>query len=174
MLGDTAVAVHPDDERYSKYVGKKVLLPIAEREIPVIADEEVDMELGTGAVKVTPAHSPVDFELGQKHGLEVVNVINEKGLMEGDIPERFKGMGTVECSKALVKELDEKGLLEKIENTEHEVTVCERCRTNIEPIISNQWYLNVKPLAEKALKELKEGNIKVYPRGCLLYTSRCV
>ncbi len=165
MLGDAAVAVHPKDKRYLKYIGKKVLLPIAEREIPVIADEEVDMELGTGAVKVTPAHSPVDFELGQKHGLEVVNVINEKGLMEGDIPERFKGMGTVECSKALVKELDEQGLLEKIENTEHEVTVCERCRTNIEPIISNQWYLNVKPLAEKALKELGKENIKVYPKG---------
>ncbi|NLZ24522.1 valine--tRNA ligase [Candidatus Dojkabacteria bacterium] len=165
MLGDTAVAVHPKDKRYSKYVGKKVLLPIADREIPVIADEEVDMELGTGAVKVTPAHSPVDFELGQRHNLEIINVINEKGLMEGDIPERFKGMKTVECSKALVKELDEQGLLERIENTEHEVTVCERCRSNIEPIISNQWYLNVKSLAEEALKELKKGNVKVYPEG---------
>lgn len=165
MLGDTAVAVHPEDSRYAKYIGKKVLLPIAEREVPVIADEEVDMELGTGAVKVTPAHSPVDFELAQKHGLEIVNVINEKGLMEGDIPERFKGMETVECSKALVKELNELGLLEKIENTVHEVMVCERCRTDIQPIISNQWYLNVKPLAEKALKELQRNKVKVYPKG---------
>ena len=165
MLGDTAVAVHPEDSRYAKYIGKKVLLPIAEREVPVIADEEVDTELGTGAVKVTPAHSPVDFELAQKHGLEIVNVINEKGLMEGDIPERFKGMETVECSKALVKELNELGLLEKIENTVHEVMVCERCRTDIQPIISNQWYLNVKPLAEKALKELQRNKVKVYPKG---------
>lgn len=165
MLGDTAVAVHPEDSRYAKYIGKKVLLPIAEREVPVIADEEVDTELGTGAVKVTPAHSPVDFELAQKHGLEIVNVINEKGLMEGDIPERFKGMETVECSKALVKELNELGLLEKIENTVHEVMVCERCRTDIQPIISNQWYLNVKPLAEKALKELQQNKVKVYPKG---------
>lgn len=165
MLGDTAVAIHPKDKRYAKYIGKKVLLPIAEREIVVIADDQVDMELGTGAVKVTPAHSPVDFELGQKHNLDIVNVINEKGLMEGDIPERFKGMETVECSKALVKELDELGLLEKIENNKHEVTVCERCRTNIEPIISNQWYVNVKPLAEKALEEINKGNIKVHPSG---------
>lgn len=165
MLGDTAVAVHPEDSRYAKYIGKKVLLPIAEREVPVIADEEVDTELGTGAVKVTPAHSPVDFELAQKHGLEIVNVINEKGLMEGDIPERFKGKETVECSKALVKELNELGLLEKIENTVHEVMVCERCRTDIQPIISNQWYLNVKPLAEKALKELQQNKVKVYPKG---------
>ncbi len=165
MLGDTAVAVHPKDKRYAKYIGKKVLLPITEREIPIIADEEVDMELGTGAVKVTPAHSPVDFDLGQKHNLDIVNVINEQGLMEGDIPERFKGMQTVECSKALVKELDELGLLEKMENTKHEVTVCERCRTNIEPIISNQWYLDVSALAQEALKEIEKGNLKVYPEG---------
>ncbi len=165
MLGDTAVAIHPKDKRYAQYIGKKVMLPIAEREIPVIADEEVDMELGTGAVKVTPAHSPVDFELGQKHNLDIVNVINEKGLMEGDIPERFKGMQTIECSKVLVKELEELGLLEKIENTKHEVTVCERCRTNIEPIISNQWYLDVFSLAQEALKEIEKGNLKVSPEG---------
>ena len=165
MLGDTAVAIHPKDRRYIKYIGKKVKLPIANREIPVIADEQVDMELGTGAVKVTPAHSPVDFELGLKHNLEVVNVISEEGLMEGDIPERFKGMKSVECSKALCAELEKLGLLEKIENTEHEVTICERCKSNIEPIISNQWYLNVKSLAKKALNEIEKGNVKVYPKG---------
>ena len=165
MLGDTAVAVNPQDERYKVFVGKKVLLPIVEREIPVIADEETDMETGTGAVKVTPAHSPVDFEIGKKHNLEIVNVINEEGKMVGDIPERFKGMKTVECSKALCKELDEKGLLVKIENIKHEVAVCERCRTPIEPIISNQWYLDVSSLAKKALENIEEGKLKVFPKG---------
>jgi len=149
MLGDTAVAVNPKDERYKVFVGKKVLLPIAEREIPIIAEEDTDMEVGTGAVKVTPAHSPVDFEIGKKHNLDIMNVINEEGKMVGDIPERFKGMNTVECSKALCKELDEQGLLIKIENIKHEVAVCERCRTPIEPIISNQWYLDVSSLAKK-------------------------
>ncbi|MFA7142676.1 MAG: class I tRNA ligase family protein, partial [Candidatus Dojkabacteria bacterium] len=161
----TAVAVNPEDKRYKGYVGKKVLLPIANREIPIIADEEVDMEKGTGAVKVTPAHSPIDFDLAQKHNLEIINVIDENGKMAGDIPERFKGMGTVECSKALCTELDELGLLEKIENIKHEVAVCERCRTPIEPIMSNQWYVDVSGLAERALEQLKEGNVGVIPEG---------
>ncbi len=165
MLGDTAVAVNPEDERYKEFIGKKVLLPVANREIPVIADSDVDMELGTGAVKVTPAHSPIDFELGKKHNLEIINVINEDGKMTGNIPERFKGMETVECSKALCRELEEQGLLTKIENIKHEVTVCERCRTAIEPIISNQWYLNVEDLAKKALEALRNGDVKVIPDG---------
>lgn len=165
MLGDSAVAVNPKDERYKEFVGKKVLLPIANREIPVIADEDVDIEMGTGALKVTPAHSPVDFELGKKHNLEIINVINDEGKMEGDIPERFKGMGTTDCSKALCKELDEQGLLLKIENIKHEVVICERCKSNIEPIISNQWYLDVSSLAKKSLEELKNGNVRVIPSG---------
>jgi valyl-tRNA synthetase len=165
MLGDTAIAVNPADDRYKEYIGEKVLLPIANREIPVIADENVDMEKGTGAVKVTPAHSPVDFDLGQKHDLEVVNVIDEEGKMTGEIPERFKGMDTIACSKKLCAELDEQGLLEKIENIKHEVAVCERCRTPIEPIISNQWYIDVSDLAKKALKELEKGNVNVLPEG---------
>jgi valyl-tRNA synthetase len=165
MLGDTAVAVNPEDDRYKKYVGKKVLLPIVNREIPVIADESIDMEKGTGALKVTPAHSPIDFDLGQKHNLDVINVIDEEGKMSGDIPERFIGMGTVECSKALCTELDKLVLLEKIENIKHDVAVCERCRTPIEPIISNQWYIDVSELAQRALKELNEGNVGVLPEG---------
>lgn len=165
MLGDTAVAVNPKDERYKEFIGKKVLLPIANREIVVIAEEDTDIELGTGALKVTPAHSPVDFEIGKKHSLDIVNVINEHGKMDGDIPERFKGLGIVECSKALCKELDESGLLVKIENIKHEVAVCERCHTPVEPIISNQWYLNVESLAKKALKALEEGEISVVPSG---------
>lgn len=165
MLGDTAVVVNPKDKRYKVFVGKKVLLPIAEREIPVIADDETDMDVGTGAVKVTPAHSPADFEIAKRHDLEIMNVINEEGKMVGDIPERFKGMETVECSKALCKELDEKGLLVKIENIKHEVAVCERCRTPIEPIMSNQWYLDVSSLAKEALKNIKEGKLRVFPKG---------
>lgn len=165
MLGDTAVAVNPKDDRYKEFVGKKVLLPIANREIPVIAEEEIDIEIGTGALKVTPAHSPIDFEIGKKHGLDIVNVINEEGKMSGDIPERFVGMGTIDCSKALVKELDEMGLLVKIENIKHDVAVCERCKTPIEPIISNQWYVNVLPLAKKALQALENGDTKVIPSG---------
>ena len=165
MLGDTAVAVNPNDERYKEYIGKKLMLPIANREIPIIADEDVDMEKGTGAVKVTPAHSPTDFDLGQKHGLDVINVIDEEGKMTGDIPERFIGLETVECSKRLCAELDELGLLEKIENIKHEVTVCERCGTPIEPIISNQWYLDVSELAKRALEELNNGNVSVIPEG---------
>ncbi len=165
MLGDTAVAVNPNDERYQEFVGKKVRLPIAEREIPIIADEQTDRELGTGAVKVTPAHSPVDFEIGKRHNLDVVNVIDEDGKMTGSVPDRFMGMETVECSKVLCKELDEIGLLVRIENIKHEVAICERCKTPIEPIISNQWYLNVDSLAKGALNELKKGNIKIIPLG---------
>lgn len=165
MLGDSAVAVNPKDDRYKGFVGKKVLLPIANREIPVIEDESIEIEIGTGALKVTPAHSPIDFEIGKKHNLEVINVINEEGKMTGDIPERFIGLGTIDCSKALVKELDELGLLEKIENIKHEVAVCERCKTPIEPIISNQWYVDVKPLAKEALKVLEDGLTVVIPSG---------
>jgi valyl-tRNA synthetase len=123
------------------------------------------MEVGTGAVKVTPAHSPVDFEIAKRHDLEIMNVINGEGKMVGDIPERFKGMNTVECSKALCEELDKKGLLVKIEDIKHEVAVCERCRTPIEPIISNQWYLDVSSLAKEALENIKEGKLKVFPNG---------
>ena len=165
MLGDTAVAVNPEDERYKEFVGRKVLLPIANREIPIIGESEVDIETGTGALKVTPAHSPIDFKIGKAHGLDIVNVIDEEGKMTGDIPERFKGMGTVECSKALCKELDEAGLLVKIENIKHEVAVCERCGTAVEPVISKQWYVNVEPLAKKALEALKNGEVKVVPEG---------
>ncbi len=165
MLADTAVAVNPADKRYQEFVGKKVSLPLANREIPVIADEDIDIDLGTGALKVTPAHSPIDFEIGRKHNLDIVNVINEEGKMEGEIPEKFKGMETIECSKAVCKELEELGLLLKIENIKHEIAICERCKTAIQPIISNQWYLNVESLAKRALEELKKGNVRVVPSG---------
>ncbi|WKZ31519.1 MAG: valine--tRNA ligase [Candidatus Dojkabacteria bacterium] len=165
MLGDTAVAVHPDDERYKEFVGKMLRLPIADREIPLIADEEIDPEFGTGALKATPAHAAVDFEMGERHGLEIINVINEEGKMDGPIPERFKGMDTIECSKALVKELEELGLLHKMEKIKHEVSVCERCGTTIQPIISHQWFLNVKPLAEKGIEAINNGETTIMPAG---------
>ncbi len=165
MLADTAVAVNPEDERYKHFIGKKLLLPFVKREIPVIADVAIDIEVGTGALKVTPAHSPIDFEIGLTHNLEVINVINEEGKMTGDIPEKFKGMGTLECSKALVKELDEMKLLNKIENIKHEVTVCERCKTPIEPIISYQWFVNTKPLAQKAIEILDTRETEIIPEG---------
>ena len=165
MLGDSAVAVNPKDERYKKYVGKRVLLPIQNREIPVIADESVDMEVGTGAVKVTPAHSPIDFDLGKKHRLEIINVINEDGKMTGNIPEKYKGMDTITCSKQLCEDLDKLGLLEDIQNIKHDVAVCERCGTPVEPVISNQWFVNVDNLAQKALEALKNGDVKVIPHG---------
>ncbi|MCB9790863.1 valine--tRNA ligase [Candidatus Nomurabacteria bacterium] len=165
MLADTAVAVNPDDDRYKEFVGKKVMLPVANREIPIIADEAVDIENGTGALKVTPAHSPIDFDIGLTHNLDVINVIDENGHMTGEIPERFKGMETIECSKALVKELEEMGLLNKIERIKHEVTVCERCQTPIEPIVSYQWFVDVKPLAEKALEAIRTGKTIVIPDG---------
>ena len=171
MLGDSAVAVHPDDKRYSQFIGKMLNLPIANRPIPVITSEEIDPETGTGALKVTPAHSPIDFEIANKHNqnseqkIDIINVIDETGKMTGPIPERFKGMETLECSKALVKELDEMGLLHKIENIKHDVSVCERCGTPIEPIVSNQWFADVKPLADKARKALKSGKTTVIPGG---------
>ncbi|HRI05603.1 MAG TPA: valine--tRNA ligase [Candidatus Dojkabacteria bacterium] len=165
MLGDTAVAVNPNDERYKEFIGKKVLLPIANREIPVIADDAIDIETGTGALKVTPAHSPIDFEIAQRHNLEIINVINEEGKMSGKVPERFLGMETIDCSKALVKELQELGLFVNLERIKHEVAVCERCDTPIQPIISFQWYVNTKPLAEKALEALNTGATKVIPEG---------
>ena len=165
MLGDTAVAVHPDDERYKKFIGEKVLIPIANREIPIIADESIDMEKGAGALKVTPAHSPIDFEIGLKNNLEVLNVIDEKGLMTGPIPEKYVGMETIACSKELVKDLDELGFLEKIEKIDHEVVVCERCDTTIQPMVSYQWFVDTKPLAKKAVSVLKKKETEVLPSG---------
>ena len=165
MLGDTAVAVHPEDGRYKEFVGHKLLLPIANREIPIITDEGIDIETGTGALKVTPAHSPIDFEIAQKNNLEILNVIDEEGKMTGNIPAEYIGMDTVSCSKALVAKLDELGLFVKLERIKHDVAVCERCETPIQPIISNQWYVNTKPLAQKALEALEKGEVKVVPEG---------
>jgi valyl-tRNA synthetase len=163
MLGDTAVAVHPDDERYSKFQKRKVLLPLVNREIPVITDERVEREFGTGAVKVTPAHDPVDFELGKHHHLEQVIVIDGSGRMTEAAGEEFKGLDRFECREKVIARLGEMGLLTKTEDYEHAVGHCYRCKTIIEPHLSWQWFVRVKPLAEEAIKVVEEGKIKFIP-----------
>ncbi|MBD3329242.1 valine--tRNA ligase [Candidatus Dojkabacteria bacterium] len=165
MLGDTAIAVHPDDPKYKNLIGKKVRIPIVDREIPIIADQEVDMQFGTAAVKVTPAHSPVDFEIGKRHDLPVINVIDELGRITAPAPDKYIGMDTVECSKALVKDLEELSLLVDIKNYKHEIVQCERCDTPIQHIVSYQWFVDVEPLAKKALAVLKNGGTKIIPDG---------
>jgi valyl-tRNA synthetase len=163
MLGDTAVAVHPDDERYSKFQKSKVLLPLVNREIPVITDERVEREFGTGAVKVTPAHDPVDFELGKRHNLEQVIVIDGSGRMTDAAGEEFKGLDRFECREKVIAKLEEMGLLAKAEDYDHAVGHCYRCKTIIEPHLSWQWFVRVKPLAEEAIKAVEEGKIKFIP-----------
>ena len=162
LLGDTAVAVNPEDPRYKDMVGKRVILPIVERPIPVIGDTYVDMEFGTGALKITPAHDPNDFEIGKAHGLEVVNVMNPDGTMN-ERAGKYAGMDRFECRKAIVKELEEKGLLRKFEPYVHSVGHCYRCHTAIEPYISTQWFVKTKPLAEPAIKAVEEGRTRIIP-----------
>ena len=162
MLGDTCVAVHPDDERYKDWVGETVILPIMNREIPVVADHYVDPEFGTGAVKVTPAHDPNDFEISLRHNIEQIKVIDEKGLMS-EATGKFEGMDIYECRKAVVDELENLGLLEKIEDMTHNVGHCYRCNTAIEPLMSKQWFVKMEPLAKPAIKVVEEGKIKFVP-----------
>ena len=163
MLGDTAVAVHPDDERYRDVLGKTVILPVIGREIPVIADDVVDPEFGTGALKVTPAHDPYDFDLSQRHGLEAVVVIDESGVMNRNAGEKYDRMDRFECREALVEELRERGELGRIEPYVHSVGHCYRCRTVVEPYLSDQWFVKMKPLAEKAIRATSEGDVRFHP-----------
>jgi len=162
MLGDVAVAVHPDDKRFKSLIGKTVTLPVMNREIPVVADDVVDPKFGTGAVKVTPAHDPNDFEIGKRHQLAPINVMNEDGTMN-ERAGKYNGYDRFACRKDLVKELAELNLLEKIENHEHAVAHCQRCDTTVEPYLSTQWFVKVKPLAEPALKVVEDGTIKLHP-----------
>ena len=162
ILGDTAVAVNPEDERYSALVGRTAILPVLERRIPIIADDVVDKAFGTGAVKVTPAHDPTDYEMGLRHGLPQVNVLNEDGTMN-DNAGPFVGMDRFECRKALVERLKADGLLVKIQDYGHAVGHCQRCDTIIEPRISTQWFVKIKPLAEPALEVVRNGRIRIVP-----------
>jgi valyl-tRNA synthetase len=162
MLGDVAVAVSPKDKRYAHLKDKTLVLPVVERELKVIFDENVDPEFGTGALKVTPAHDPVDFELGQKHGLESVNVMNPDGTIN-ILGGEFEGMDRFECREALVEILKEKKLLVKTEQHTHAVGHCYRCHVIVEPRLSKQWFVRMKPLAEEGIKVVKKGKIKFYP-----------
>ena len=162
MLGDTAVAVNPNDERYKHLVGKTVVVPFVNREIPVIADEYVDMEFGTGVVKITPAHDPNDFEVGVRHNLPVIRVMNDDGTMNENAGE-FAGLDRYEARKRIVAKLKEMGILQKIEPHRHNVGSCYRCHTTVEPIVSKQWFVKMQPLAEPAIKAVKEGDVSFHP-----------
>lgn len=162
MLGDTAVAVNPEDERFKELIGRTVILPIMNREIPVIADDYVDPQFGTGAVKVTPAHDPNDFEIGLRHNLEQITVMDNNGIMNENAG-KYRGMERYECRKALVEELKRLGLLEKIEDISHSVGHCYRCDTVIEPMVSKQWFVKMKPLARPAIQVVDDGRIKFVP-----------
>lgn len=161
MLGDTAVAVHPDDERYKHLIGKTVILPIVGREIPIVADDYVDMEFGTGAVKITPAHDPNDFEVGNRHNLEQVVVMNEDGTMNENAG-KYQGMDRFECRKQIVKDLQDEGVLFKIEEMVHSVGHSERTNAVVEPYLSTQWFVKMKPLAHQALEMQKSDDTKVH------------
>ena len=163
MLGDTGVAVNPADERYTALVGKKVILPIMNREIPVVADDYVEMDFGTGAVKMTPAHDPNDFEVAQRHQLEVITVTNDDGTMNENAG-RFNGMDPMECRKAVLAELEQLGLLVKTEDYRHNVGFCYRHgNTPVEPRLSEQWFVRMKPLAEPAIQAVREGKTQFVP-----------
>jgi valyl-tRNA synthetase len=162
MLGDTAVAVHPEDDRYKHLVGKTVILPLVNREIPIIADDFVDKEFGTGAVKITPAHDPNDFEAGIRHNLPQIKVINDDATMS-EHTGKYKGMDRYEARKQVVEDLEKLGLLLKIEGHTHNVGECYRCNTVIEPLISKQWFVKMKPLAEPAIEIVKNGTVKFVP-----------
>ena len=162
MLGDTAVAVNPEDDRYKEIVGKVCILPIVNREIPIIADEFVDKEFGTGCVKITPAHDPNDYQAGLAHNLEIIEVFDEYSIM-GDLMPEVKGMSTIEARQVVIERLKEIGALVSIEDYTHNVGKCERCKTTVEPRISEQWFVKMKDLANPAIKAVKDGDIKFVP-----------
>ncbi len=162
MLGDTAVAVNPNDERYKDRVGKTVILPIVHREIPIIADEYVEMEFGTGVVKITPAHDPNDFEVGLRHNLPVINVMTEDAKIVDDYP-KYAGMDRYEAREAIVKDLEAEGALVKIEDYSHNVGTCYRCHTTVEPRVSKQWFVKMKELAAPAIEAVKKGDTQFVP-----------
>ncbi|MBW1710729.1 MAG: valine--tRNA ligase [Deltaproteobacteria bacterium] len=162
MLGDTAVAVNPQDPRYKDYIGREVILPILKKRIPVIGDDYVDVEFGTGALKITPAHDPNDFEIGLKHNLPMVKCIDDTGRMNEEAGP-YKGQDRLECRKNIVADLKKEGLLEKIKDYQHAVGHCYRCKTLVEPALSKQWFVKVKPLAEKAIQAVQEDRTRIIP-----------
>ena len=163
MLGDTAVAVNPDDDRYKSIIGRKVLLPIVNREIRIVADSYVDMEFGTGVVKITPAHDPNDFEVGKRHNLPVINIMNDDATINKN-GGKFEGMDRYEARKAIVEELDKMGLLVRIEDYSHNVGTHDRCKTTIEPLVKEQWFVKMDELIKPAVEAVKNGDIKLIPK----------
>ncbi len=163
MLGDTGVAVSPSDKRYKKFIGKTVILPLVGRKIPVFADEFVDPEFGTGAVKVTPAHDPNDYDMGQRHGLEAVNIFNPDATVNEHVPEQFRGMDRFEARQAVVAAMEAEGLLEKVEGHTHNVGYSERTDAMVEPYLSLQWFVRMEELARPALEAVDSGEIRFYP-----------
>jgi len=171
MMGDTGVAVHPDDERYKHLVGKTVTLPLMDRPIPIVADEYVEMDFGTGCVKMTPAHDPNDFEVGLRHNLETIRVLDDNGVVNAN-GGKYEGMDRYEARKAVVADLEALGLMEKIEDYSHNVGTCYRCHKDVEPIISAQWFVKMEPLAKEALRVVNEGETKFVPdRFAKTYTN---
>ena len=162
LLGDTAVAVNPSDERYKDVIGKTLTLPLVGREIPVVADDYVETDFGTGAVKITPAHDPNDYEVGLRHNLEVINVLDESGVINEN-GGKYCGLDRYECRKQIVKDLEEGGFLVGVEPYKHNVGTCYRCGTTVEPRVSKQWFVKMQPLAEPAIKAVEEGEVKFVP-----------
>jgi valyl-tRNA synthetase len=163
LFGDTAVAVHPNDKRHAKYIGKTVKLPLTDREIPVIADEFVEIEFGTGAVKITPAHDPNDYEAGKRHDLPMITVISNEGLMTADVSEAFRNLPVLEAREQVAEALKAQGSLVKIEDHVHNVGHCYKCGTVIQPLLRDQWFVDMQPLAQPAIKALEAGKIAFYP-----------
>jgi len=164
MLGDTALAVNPNDKRYQKLIGKRAILPILNREIPIIADEYVDMKFGTGALKITPAHDPNDFEIGNTHGLERIKVIDNAGVMNEQAGP-YAGLDRFHCRDKILKDLKKIDLVKKVEDYNHYIGHCYRCKTVVEPFISKQWFVKVKPLAERALEAVEKGETTIVPKN---------
>ena len=164
FFGDTAVAVNPNDERYKALVGKMLKLPLTGKEIPIIADDYVDMEFGTGMVKITPAHDPNDWEVGKRHNLEVINLLTPDGKMNENVPEKYRGLKPEQARKLVIEDLTEAGLFKEEEKMVHSVGKCYRCKTVVEPYLSDQWFVKMKPMADKALAAWKAGEIKFFPQ----------
>jgi valyl-tRNA synthetase len=165
MLGDTAVAVHPDDERYKQFIGKTVKLPLTHREIPVLADEFVDPNFGTGAVKITPAHDPNDYEVGKRHDLPFITIIDHLGQISHEAPEKYRGLTVDDARKQVLADLKEQGNLVKTEDHEHNVGHCYKCDTVIQPLLRDQWFVDMQPLAKPAIEALKKGQIDFFPEA---------
>ncbi|MGH9202925.1 MAG: valine--tRNA ligase, partial [Vicinamibacterales bacterium] len=163
IVADVAIAVKPTVKRWQKLVGRKVLLPVIERHIPIIADEAVDPKFGTGALKITPGHDPVDFEIGERHGLPAIVAVAEDGTMNAEAGP-YEGMDRFECRRMIVADLERLGLIEKIVPHKHAIGHCQRCNTIVEPIVSKQWFVDVKPLAGPAIEAVKDGRIQIVPK----------